>query len=535
MKALFGLLAIAAAGVAWPQALPGVLIVQGDEKDEIVAAAREVFEKNLLQFQRNQPAANSPVKPGAIPKFDAEQFKSDLAPVPLEDIAAQEFDEDGRLTPIAWSFGDPIFRSAVDEKLIPNPSDNPTLDQVRQAMGKLKTGYHFQIYAFGEGDKIWTLAKLYRGSREIWKDEVRSWQSQVQAQFDEENARRSIVRSWIQILGSGPLKDLPQRRRIATPAANNGLAPPVPAVAAPKAADDGKQVLLDAMKLLAQKQFPEAVNLLRDAVDAQPLDPERRDSLISTLMEIGEPVLAAQEARRAAQLMPERIEFWVGAARAWMQADRPADALQDLNEAVARDADGGATRLLLGEVQIAEGKLELAAESLGKAIEGAPTAYAHRLRAFALAGTGHVAEAAQERTLADQAEPQETEPQARHRFRLCQKAAFSLAESLGAQIRLLTQRARVVPHETGLAENADQVLSQIRGLIAATAGPAPEAHKNSSERLQLALYLLSQSAAGVRGALDKPDEDALTDAAIDLGEALKALESARSARAEENG
>ncbi len=193
MKAALALLGILSSALVAGQALPGVLIVQTDDKAEIVAAAKATAEK--------APRPN-PLQPQlAPPRFDAEKFAASLTPVALEDIAAQEFDDDGRLTPIAWSMGDPVFRTAVEERLIPAATESPSESEMRTAMGKLKAGYLFVVQAFAAEGQVWTQARLFRGTKEIWKDEVRFWQSNVRNQFDEENARRSIVRTWIQVPG----------------------------------------------------------------------------------------------------------------------------------------------------------------------------------------------------------------------------------------------------------------------------------------------------------------------------------------------
>lgn len=526
MKAAALLAGLCLGALASSHGLPGVLVVQSNQKSDIVAEAKKLYD------QKPPP----PKLPGApaqsLQRFDARAFEADLVPVPMIEMTAQEFDDEGRLTPIAWSLADPIFRAAIDDRLVPQGVEFPTEGQMRDAMGKLKTGYLFVMSAFAENGQIWTQARLLRGTREIWKDEVRRWQSQVQSQFDEENARRSIARTWTQILGGTVLKDLPQRKRLPEPLPP--VAAPNVAVVPPKPAVDNKQVLVDVMRLLGQKSFGEAVNLMRDAVDAEPLDAERRETLVSVLVQSGEPALAADEARRAAHLMPDRVTFWVAAARAWIAAERPDEALKDLNEAVAREPEAATTRLLLGEVQVADRQWDLATENLGKALETAPTVSAYLLRAFVRAAQGQKADCDKDVEAARAILAKETPFDELRRFRLCQSAAIQQGSAFATEVSVLIPRIRVDPKDAALAETLDRLSLRLEGLAHFFANGVPEGHRNSTDRLLLALSLLRQTAAGLRGSLASPNEDALTDAAIDLGEAVKAFEAAKKARSEES-
>ena len=74
--------------------------------------------------------------------------------------------------------------------------------------------------------------------------------------------------------------------------------------------------------------------------------------------------------------MPDAIELRVLAARAWMRAGKPDEAQTDLNEAMARNPDGAGTRLLLGEIGIAQLKPERALDHLSKSIAAGDSAEA---------------------------------------------------------------------------------------------------------------------------------------------------------------
>jgi tetratricopeptide (TPR) repeat protein len=509
---LSGLLLIFLVAHCRAEVVPGVLIVQTANKSEIV------------DFVKKTP--NNVKRPGTQ-AFDVAKFENSLILLSVADIASQEIDEDGRLTPIVWSTTDPIFRSAIEDKLIPTPSDNPLMADFQDAMPKLKVGYLLILGSFASEGEIFTTAHLYKGQKEIWKDEIRKWSSQSTTDFENDNAKHSIARTWVQVMSGGPLKDLPQRRKIATPQPGPGTGPqneaPVPA-----APSETKQVLADAAKLLVEKQFPEAINLLRDAVDAEPGDIERRLALVSALMETGEPELAAREARRAAQMNPERGDLWVMAARAWIAAGKDSEAVMDLNEAVARDPEGRETRLLLGEIQISQRRFDLAVEHLCKVIEKGASAYAYRLRAYANGCQGKTSEMLSDLESASKQKTAEIKSESDRRMKTFVRVSIGLGQDLGGEIRGLIQQVRVAPTNPDNKSSVDtlnQKLKCVSSLLSEEGMPV--GYRNSAERLLLALKLLAQSLTDLSGSLEKLDEDALTEATINLGEGLKALDSAK--------
>ncbi|HRK21714.1 MAG TPA: tetratricopeptide repeat protein [Fimbriimonadaceae bacterium] len=514
---LLGLLVLASASSA-QNAVPGVIVVQIDSKTEIVEAAKKIAGKDGTRPQN------------LTVRFDAFEFERDLKSIPMESIAAEQVYEDGRLTPIAWALTDPVFRAAVEERQIERPSDSPALPELLAALPKLRAQYIFQVFTFQKGQEIWTLAKLNRGDKEIWKDEVRVWQSQTESQFDEENIKVSIARTWVQFLAGGPLKGLTPRLIATTPAVQPGLRPPAAIVTPPpsQAVVDNKQLLVEAMKLMSAKQFAEAINLLRDAVDAEPADFERRQALIAALTQINEPRLAAEEARRAAHLTPEKVDLWVLAARSWIAAGNGTEAVADLNEAVARDPEGAGTRMLLGELQFDQGRFPLAIDHLSAALKAEPNAFALRLRAFARAATGQVPEFASDLLAAKKVEPAETPEEALRRHRMAKRLTLKLADEVGSELRLSVQRVRMNPKDADLKQSTADLEAKLRGIEACFAEePAPAQHQSSSDRLGLALKLLLQTIADLRGSFGTLDEDALTEATINLGEAFKALKATR--------
>lgn len=501
--------------------VPGILVVPSGDKGEIVDAARKGLGK--------VDGANLP----GTQAFDRAKFENSLVPLSLVEVTSSELDQDGRLTPISWLLTDPIFRAAVEDRVIPTPSNYPPLSEALSAMPRLKVGYVLMVGAFTSEGQVWTHAQLYKGQKEIWRDQVRTWSIQTQSEFDSDNAKRSIARTWVQVLSTGPLKDIPQRKRAATPDPvqgtgfqNDTAAPPVP--------QDNKQLLADVAKLMNSGHVAEAILMLRDAVDDSPADMERRQALIDALLRTGEHSLAAREARRAAQMTPEKVHLWLTAARAWIAAGNENEAVSDLNEAVSRDPEGAETRLLLAEMQLVQLRFPLALDHLNQAIKQQGSSYGLALRALAHAVQGMEAEMAADLEAASKSTPAETPSQAARRSEIALRIGIETGNEAGTQIRSLIQRVRLSSGSDENRADAAQLSARIRGMSTyfASLGAHPK-HGKSMEMLVLALKLLAQSVADLSGSFGQLDEDALTEAAINLGEGIKALGLAKTEHAKE--
>lgn len=486
-------------------------------------------------------AACAQARAGAIPEIvivqtivpDVGEFNPNVA---AANFFAEELDDEGRVFPIVWSMTDPIFRASVDEGILAKPSISPSLAEAVEGAKRLKAEYLLVFEAYREADFILCKAKLYRGSREVWKDD-RRMASSIDGSFAFENTMRTLARTWTKVIAQGPLKDLPPRKREQTPEPDPGSAPPVVAEAKdPPVPPNNQQVLVEAMKLLSARRIAEALNLLREAVDEEPLDVERRRALISAYLQVHENALAALEARRAASLFPEQIEFWTLSARAWLAAGNKDEALKGLNEAVARDPESPLTRMLLGELQLAALRFSFALEHFDKAVQRSPSAESHFRRAVARFLNGNL-----EGGLLDLSEARrlETTPDVAaetSRYRFAVEILRELAGADGADIPTMIQRAKVQHTDAELRSSFQALAIRIGGASAlAQSLVAPEVHRNSHERLVLALNLLSQCLSDARAHLVAPSEDLLAEATLNLGEAMRHLRAAGDAFARELG
>ena len=103
-------------------------------------------------------------------------------------------------------------------------------------------------------------------------------------------------------------------------------------------------------------------------------------------------------------------------------------------------------------------------------------------------------------------------------------------------LRSLVQRAAVKRDDPDVAKAIDDQITLIQARQAFMTGWAPpSSHKVSHGKRVLALNLLSEFLSGLKAYLSDGSEDTLSDANINLGEAIKQFTSARDALATEQG
>jgi tetratricopeptide (TPR) repeat protein len=465
----------------------------------------------------------------AVPKVvivqQREALRGGVDPnVPLANYLAEQLDRDGRVAAIVWDMTDPIFREAVQSGRLVPPRGTPSLAQAQDGLRALGAEYVFLFSAARSGGQVNLKAALHRGRTVVWSDE-RGFGVQIDQQYDPDATAESIARTWTLQLATGPLRALPVRRTAETPIAAEGQEP-IQVAVPERSVDNG--ALLDAVR---RARPAEAILLLRDAVDAEPRDAERRRLLIDALLEQDQAELAAAEARRGAVLLPTEIELWLLAARAWGIAGRLEEAHADLNEAVVRAPKDPAVALLLGELGLRRLDPEGAIGHFDRAVGLKPTADAHHRRAVCRALLG-AADGAKLDLAAARGSASTTDPLRQYRF--AAEVFDATIVQMGGEIRNLIQRLAVAPQNPDLREEASQRARVVQSISGFLSGDNPPSHHSSSHgRRVLALALLSQSLSDLFAFVETRGEDAVTDARINLGEALKQAAAAREAFAAE--
>jgi tetratricopeptide (TPR) repeat protein len=482
------------------------------------------------------------------------------APFAIADAVANELTPDGRLIPIVWGPSDPIYRAAIEDGKIPSGVDYPSLKEALSIATKLRAEYVLATdLRLGEGELLGA-AYLYKGGQLVWHDPQVDLGSQIsylrnrlkkkqitKEEFDTAVTRarfrasavqinntfglndtvRSLARTWVQMINSGPIASLAKQPQKVTPDPGRGQVPIVPAADPVKPLADNKW-LASADAAIKSGDLERAIIVLRDAVDADPMDVERRLFLIRTLMRAGRSEVAAKEARRAADLMPDHIEFRAIAARAWIRSGKVDEAQADLNEAVSRAPDSAETRQLLADVAIAKGEFATAIDHLNKAIAVAPSGDAYYLRAVARAMFGETELSSADLKMAAEAGLSQEPQAAEDRYALVAEILDESLTSICGQIRSLQQRALVQRKDREVQDMIAGILKMVPGRVRFVSElPPTQGHETSHNRWVLAHKLLSQSLTDLGSFMKSGDEDVLTESRINLGESLKQGASAR--------
>jgi tetratricopeptide (TPR) repeat protein len=497
--------------------------------------------------------------------------------VAIANTMAEQLERAGVFAPVVWSYTDPIFRAATTDGLIKNPPEVPSIEQAQDAAKKLKVEYIIFVRAYQFGNSVMGRLQLFKGGKLIWKDPVKGTELIDPSQkptpidgvdkngkptkiypkpetiktddrpmsvmgpdgLDLEDSALSLARTWTEYIKAGPMKGQAVQPKIQTPDPLPGTRTEVPVEAIipkVKPAVDNKQLLADLDAMVRSGQSTSAILMLRDAVDAEPLDVERRIALVRTLLLVGQPELAAKEARRAAELLPERVELRAMAARAWIQAGREDEAMGDLNEAVARDPNSVETRMLLGEVNLMKLRPQQALENLDAVLKEKPSAEAWFKHALCQALMGKKDEALADLTKAQQLGLGAGSQEVAIRYDMTLDVLDRRITQLGDDLRSLFSEAQVHrtdPDVKKRFEESGAIVLAWSGLISASA--TPNIHRSSHDRRLLALNLLTQCLSDLGGYLVTNDEGTYADARINLGEALKQFAAAQTAYRSEIG
>jgi len=447
--------------------------------------------------------------------------------LPVADFLAQNLDTEGRVSSIVWGVADPVFREAALSGKLKEVPDRPTVKQAIPVADRLGAEYVLSVKAFRSGKAVKGVVELYRGGRKVWSDE-QNLEVSVSGAFDKSGTAESIARTIALRLNAGPFNSLTIKPKVETPEADKGQAPIQVTIAPPPVAPkDNGGLRNEVAALLKDQRRAAAITTLRDAVDADPLDLERRTLLVQVLGESDAPA-AALEARRAADLAPEKVGMRVEAARAWLRAGRNDEAQKDLNEAVARNPEGSDVRVLLAEVSLRRGDANTALEHLDRAIKTQDTAEARFLRAVCRASLGGIDGVKLDLQAMDKLNPEKSPHDVIRRYDMAATTLDPLFKASADAARSLMQRTIVKPKATETQEALGEARRLVLARVALLAGmPPPSERKASHERWILAHKLLAQSLADLQSFADGGGDEALTEARINLGEAVKQSQAAK--------
>jgi len=473
----------------------------------------------------------------------------------LANFLAQELDNQGRVTPVVWSLSDPTFRAAAMAGKI-GATDKPKLSDALQGASQLGSSYVIWYRIALEKGKWNGIAELFRGGSKIWHD-TSTLTISKSGTSDDDATWESMARTWAEKLQAGPLQKFPSQPSISplpTPrgqaarapikedvvlgvkgnAQISGVAPGSPPLK--RVADGPDSLPADVDSLIKAGRTSTALLRARDGVDAQPLSVGRRALLIRVLRENGQDQAAAEETRRLADLQPDNYALRLNAAQSWIDLGLYQDAQNAINESLARDPNRIETRILQSELALKMLQPEIAVISLEEVIKKSPTAQAYGLRAVARALLGGEDGVSLDLSHGDKLKEGQSPSQEVTQYRFQMSVIDTALATQSTELRSVFQIVTVKPKDISSQEEVSKYLRiflAVGRLLSEVT--VPPSHTASHSQRQLAQKLLVQSLMDLRSFTQSGSEDALTDARINLGEAIKKGAVAKSSFGKEQG
>lgn len=451
---------------------------------------------------------------------------------------ANELTNGGQLKPVTYSVFDPIVRDAYLNSKIPKPAEFYKLGEVQQAAKTLNIPYVIWIEGQYSDTKTAGIAQkailcqltLYKGGKQIWKgaDNQAVSLNNTHSQDDTLRAIMSSLNSKMQL---APLKDMQTFGREAPiNPVGKGQAPVIPE------REDDDPVLNDwaaiqarIKELIGVNRIGAAELLLRDAIDAAPLEANRRQALIEFLRDQGKVDQAVATTIQAAQVLNDPKIASI-AAKILLEAGRLEDANDILKTAIAATPADTTILFLTAEHRLRTAVPDQALKHIENGLKTSATSEGFWLRAVCRGLLG-----SEEGVKLDLAKVTQDDPAffVENYQRLAQILDSAWVVE-GPDLRSLFQKAALKRDSEEVADTIDaqERMAKACLILLGEEPPILRFEKSHGNRL-LALNLLIQTLSELRAFTTSGNKDTLTEATLDLGETLKAFVDAKTELAKE--
>lgn len=422
----------------------------------------------------------------------------------------------GKVAPIVWHQADPVIQSAIQAGKLPALPTSAKRPDVFTIARTLDATYVAFVTLNRTGAELKGVVEVFRarGGRSLWKNETNVSIMQ-NGKMDPESGSLSIANTWAIQMNATPFRELPSRPMFENPTPSN------PSTSPPTTVSIDRTPLASGKKALEDDRLVAAVALLHDAVDVEPMSVEARSLYIEALRRSGHPFLAADEAARAAVLMPTEGAFLVDAAGAWIQGGKSERAAEIIQAALAADPKNAAALSLMGDLFAGRLDLDRAVEYYTRSYEAKqnPETLYKRAQAHAIAErfVDSLADIERANSTGLSSEP---EVSAR-RYRDTVKVVDPVIESLASNLRNLlreagaSQSTALQPRAAAFVKRVESFLSYLDRI------DAPEVFARSHTRRELAVGLLHQAAQGLARSVEGGGRDPLGDAELLQIEAMR--------------
>jgi tetratricopeptide (TPR) repeat protein len=215
------------------------------------------------------------------------------------------------------------------------------------------------------------------------------------------------------------------------------------------------------------------------------------------------------------------LDLRILAARAWLAVGDNDEAQSDFNEAVARNPNSPETRLLLGELNLVKGAPETALPHLDAAIKVGPSFMAYYERAICRALLGGADGVT--RDLGEAAKQTPPTPETTRRMAVLALRSISTATTQSIDsLRSLISRAAVRPKDIEVRDALETQTRQTKSRASFLEAAALDIDlKDARNRFALCQSMILQVLSDIQSFVRDGTDDSLTDARINLGEAIK--------------
>jgi tetratricopeptide (TPR) repeat protein len=461
-----------------------------------------------------------------VQKQTAEALGPDANDLNVTEAVADALRGEGRVSVVRWSQQDETFKNISESTSL---TEGPTDELISEFARRLKARYILVVEASRLNGRLFPRADLFQVGRRgtLWTTGPKRSQGNESivvmrgTEVDWAATGNSLAKTWALQLSQGPFKNLQREVEMPNPVAPTETGPRAPRVELGAAA--GAEALDQAQKLIDSGRTDLAILYLRDAVDANPFEPERRILLSELLDRRGLALQSADEGRRAARLVSGKPDLWLVSAKSWLIAGKPDQAKLDVQEALARGADSPLAHRLLGDISLMQGDLTKARDEYSIALEkeDKPRTRLGLAVVFALTRQPELSQAI--------LEPVKVGPEGLSitDYAFVLQLAEPSVRALAADLAAFMPRARVSKDKEALAKESEALVrrsSSLASLISLV--KAPTRHNPSHEGRVLAHKLMLQASEEAHSFVKGTDPEAEMEVVLSLAEALRQLNTA---------
>ncbi|GEM_PF-3566858 len=440
----------------------------------------------------------------------------------------ESFAKTGKVSVSIWSKGDPLVQAALSSGEWNKWTDKPKLEdcfalakvigadyilfcKATRATGEEKAKPNAKpterIKVTTSGGLVRAAAVLYSKRKEqLWKDET-SISILVGQELDEQSTALSISNSWLLKLSSGPMKTVFGAPEISPP----DVGPPT--VPNHQSETIDKKPLESGLAALTENRLAAAITYLRDAVDADPMNPEPRLKLIEALRRNGNPFLAADEAARAAELLPDNQDLLVEGAQAWLDGGQLDKAYAWGTQVIQKKPNDPAANAVMADLYLRKLDFEKAIAFYDTAVKNGDSAELRYKRSVALALKGDFDASVADLQTANQMGLSQDPAKIAARYTQTVSVIDAVYYSLSSLARTLLGEAKTSPNDKSVGNRLAQLQSRCTAFLNYLDQLKPPAkYTESHAGRSLALNLLIESVQNIQKFLLDRSSDTEQDA-----------------------